>query len=156
MSLAKFLASVPHFMPEMPSAREALAQQKAIDDRALRIREALPMSPETARRVALFSLGGWAQNLPDSPHDLGERAALYIAKQLIVRNVSETSDMRDAFCEWRAHELAEWFEVSRERQRVSAADVVRALAAMAKEAAVSAPRVVNRLARRAAASRRSK
>lgn len=153
MSLAEFLASVPRF-PEMPGAREALARQQAVEQRALRIREALPMSPETARRVAEFSLGGWAQNLPDYPRDIGERAALYIVEWLIVRNVNDTEDMRTALGEWQAHELVEWFDASRERQRANAADVVRTLARMAKDAAIAAPRVANHLARRAPDSRR--
>ena len=156
MSLAKSLARVPRFMPELPGARAAIARQQAVEHRALRIREALPVSAEFARRVALFSLGGWAQNLPDEPYDIGERVTLYIAEWLISHHVNDIEDMRTALDEWRARELAEWFNVSRERQRANAADVVRTLARMAKEAAVSAPRVMNRLARRAAASRRSK
>lgn len=141
-------------MPEMPGARAAIARQQAVEQRALHIREALPMSPETARRVALFSLGGWAQNIPAAPHDLGESAALYIAEWLIARHVSDTEDMRAALDEWRARELAEAF---------SAPVVldVRALRDLAAPTASTARFDVveqrpNRLARRAAASRRSK
>lgn len=152
MSLAKLRVSMPRFMPEMPGAREALARQQAVEQRALRIREALPVSPETARRVALFSLGGWAQNTRDEPYDINESAAIYIAGWLIARNVDDTDTMHEALLAWHYREFVESTEAPIVLDVRALLDLASPTASTARFDVVE--QQPNRLARRAAASRR--
>lgn len=75
-----------------PIAEEHARQQAAVEARALAVLREAGGSHDAARKVALFSLGGWARRYPDAPYDIGERAALFIAEWCAARAVFPDDD----------------------------------------------------------------
>lgn len=82
------------------AARTYAEEQHAIVSRAIRIRLARTVTPETARRVAAFSLGTWAQRYPVQGYDLGEDFALFVCDWLAARHVDSEDAMHEALREW--------------------------------------------------------
>lgn len=151
MSLPTFADAVRALMCgalSVPGVEEAARQQAAIDARAAYVLRETAMPLDDARRVALFSLRRWAQRYPDPPHDLGGRAAVYLATWCRKRAVAPTDDvLHAALREWQAVDMLG------EAAAEGAAEV-RDLAAMLHRLRPERAEPGNRHERRARRSRR--
>jgi len=99
MSLSDFVHTPLGF--NCPGFEEYAAAQRALDERALFLRQSRIISRVDALAVALFSRGTWAQRYPVQSFDLGEEAALFVADWLAKRALPpETDRMHDALAEW--------------------------------------------------------
>ena len=147
-----------------PMAAEHAKRQAEVEARAWVVLRETGCARDAALRVALFSLGGWAQRFPDKSYDLGERAALFIAEWCAARAVFPSDDrMHAALVEWRAREMVRRAGLPTVSPLpkdvidaiVSAGGAATAAAKrLAAEMAAGAPRPQNRHEMRRARSRR--
>lgn len=93
----------------LPGAAEYAEEQRRVEERALWLRVQRPIGIEDAKRIALFSLGTWAQRYPVQSYDLGEDAGLFLCDWLTARAVGPTDD-----------NLHEAFSTTAERARIVA------------------------------------
>lgn len=108
----------------LPGAVEYAEEQRRIEERATWLRARRPIGVEDARRVALFSLGTWAQRYPVQSHDLDEDAALFLCDWLSARNVDPTEDnLHEALKEWRAHRIVDQLESIASQARDGAVEI---------------------------------
>lgn len=94
MSLSDFVHTPLGF--NCPGFEEYAAAQRALDERALFLRQSRIISREDAYAVALFSRGTWAQRYPVRSHDLGKDCATFVADWLSARHVEPTAENMDA------------------------------------------------------------
>lgn len=107
-AIAEAIRRVYNFTFADPRLVEYRRQQAIVDARAEHVLRETAMPREDAFRVALFSLGRWAERYPAQPHDLGERAPIFLATWCRARAVSPSDDvLHEALREWQAQELAE-------------------------------------------------
>lgn len=132
-------------------AREAIKRMQDVEARAHRMLMARVAMPETARRVAAFTFGDWAQCYPAQGYDLGEDCALFVLDWLTARHVDTTDAMHSALEEWRARDLLTSCLDWRERD---AKEIRDAFNVAAVPVPVAARRAKNRHERRRALSRR--
>lgn len=84
---------------------ESRRQQDAITLRTAYVSRETGMLPQDAQRVALFTLGKWAERYPDRPDDLGGDASVFLAQWCLSRGVEPSDNvLHDALPVWRAYD----------------------------------------------------
>jgi len=148
----------------LPGFPDLAAHQRRLDARAIWLREhAVWLSPDGAAYLASFSLGAWAQRYPVQGYDVGEDAALFVARWMVERALPVTADhMHAALDEWRLRQLAEQAGVAQakldSRGTIDFAEALAEIGGPRNEVTISAVaperRPMNRQERRAERSRR--
>lgn len=92
-----------------PYAAAALEQNRLVAERAAYLRHERPLAHDLARRVAVFSLGGWAQRYPVAAYVLGGDAAVFMVDHLLAHATDSEDAMHEALERWWAEDMARQF-----------------------------------------------